>query len=168
MTIFRVVVLKIRARSDFFTIVDPNYIEITRRTNYFTGQFNFSTIFSLDRFQMIYDRRRTWLETWFFAWCCSKKSNKIIIYFCLCTFYLVLLIHIFDLLYCHWLLIVLTIHIIHQGEIHRFWQNSQFTKSFDFALDIFHTATILTRVFGHDLVKYQCGAIGKKGQKNFS
>ena len=78
MTIFRVMVLEIRARSDFFTIVDPNYIEITRRTNYFTGQFNFSTIFSLDRFQMIYDRRRTWLETWFFAWCCSKKMGKIL------------------------------------------------------------------------------------------
>ena len=81
MTIFRVVVLEIRARSDFFTIVDPNYIEITRRTNYFTGQFNFSTIFSLDRFQMIYDRGRTWLETWFFAWCCSKKNGEIIIFF---------------------------------------------------------------------------------------
>ena len=90
MTIFRVVVLKIRARSDFFTIVDPNYIEITRRTNYFTGQFNFSTIFSLDRFQMIYDRRRTWLETWFFAWCCSKNNQEIITIFCtfLCIYVL--------------------------------------------------------------------------------
>ena len=95
MTIFRVVVLKIRARSDFFTIVDPNYIEITRRTNYFTGQFNFSTIFSLDRFQMIYDRRRTWLETWFFAWCCSEKKEEIYYYF----FALCLVLYIF-LTYC--------------------------------------------------------------------
>ena len=78
MTIFRVVVLEIRARLDFFTIVDPNYIKITRRTNYFAGQFNFCTIFSLDRFQMIYDRRRTWLETWFFSWCCSNKMRKLL------------------------------------------------------------------------------------------
>jgi len=45
---FRMVVLEILARSDFFPIVDPNYVKAGRRTYNFARQFNFRSVFSLD------------------------------------------------------------------------------------------------------------------------